>query len=607
MDIKTRVGHVLNFLGNQKYALDVYQRGYVWTDREIRKFLTDLEDHAVDWIADLGAAPPWFLGTVIVERRGGVNYLVDGQQRVVTLGLLLLALQPLADKARRGDIELALRGENKTLALPVAVGRYQLAFAALARGKGSHAFEDRDEDQQRIAAAFLRIKDWIETSTREDDYPALIEGVLRHCKLNIVTVSDTDLAYRLFNSLNSRGKPLSTIEALKSVLLSDLEPDERADLAAAWDAARAEAEAGGGGDPTLQALQSALIARAAPATQTTAFAASRDVKAIRENPFHWLTSDGDDRPPAEQVARELPFFMKLDVRLAAAVEAVIPGAEALHFIDAVGLPLEHWAPIVMAPLTPLYADAEENARKAAAAVAFLDIAAARLTWRPAGAATPAQARDLLAGLAPHLRDTDPESLALRLAALLQGHAPEPFGSQEPVHVGGDGLATTAAHAILARLTAFFETFTPRPAGDYSIFAQGAAGAPTLTPLIDAAGSHQLATAMDRLGAHVLTPRETARALADARTAQERSAALEKAGNALAALAADLTPRARAKLEAVSRGLEPPFGAPQSIADIDARERFYAALAQDLWSTERIMDAAADPNPRLVAALGLGAG
>ncbi len=616
MDIRTRVGHVLNFLGNQRYALDVYQRGYVWTDREIRKFLTDLEDHAVDWIADPHVAAPLFLGTVILERRGETHYLVDGQQRVVTLGLLLLALHPKADKHHRRDIELALKGDNKQMTLPVAVGRYQLAFTALAQGKAVESFGARDEDQQRIAAAFFRMKDWIETSIRKEDLPLLIEGLLRRCLLNIVTVSDTDLAYRLFNSLNSRGKPLSTIEALKSVLLTDLDPAEREALAAAWDRARTEAEAGRSGDATLNALQSALIARVAPAvTHGSAFAASADVKAIRENPFHWLTSEGEDRPPAEQVARELPFFISLNAQLARAAETPLSGAEALHFVNAAGLPLSQWAPLVMAPLTPLYADNEDNARKAAAAIAFLDIAAARLTWSPQGA-TPAQIRDLLAGLAPHLRDADPEGLAMRLAAMLEGHAPNPFhGAVDAPRVGPDGLDPVATHALLARLTAFLETFVARPAGDYGFFAQGGAGGFTLTTIaavhseaVSAAaharpGYDPLAGARDRLGAKVLAPRALTQQMDEAPLNQHPTL-LSEAGNLLARTAAALEPRTAKRLQSVARGFNAPAGPPESLEDIDQREAFYAALAAELWSTERILDAAADPSPRLTAALGL---
>lgn len=611
MDIRTRVGHVLNFLGNQKYALDVYQRGYVWTDREIRKFLTDLEDHAVDWIADPHNAPPWFLGTVILERRADINYLVDGQQRVVTLGLLLLALHPRADRAHKTDIELALSSEGARLSLPVAVGRYQLAFSALARGKGPDAFADRDEDQQRIATAFFRIKDWLDTVVRPEDLPLLIEGLLRRCLLNIVTVSDTELAYRLFNSLNSRGKPLSTIEALKSVLLADLDPPKREAFAAAWDRARADADAGGG-DPTITALQSALIARAAPASlEVSAFAASPDVKAIRENPFHWLTGDGDNRPPPEQVARELPFFITLNARMDKVAHTPTSGADALHFITAVGLPVDQWAPIVMAPLSPVYSEADDNARKAAAAVAFLDIAAARLVWRGRGV-TPAQTRDLLAGLAPHLRDSDPEGVALRLAALLEGHFPDPFRADAPMRVGADSLDRDTAHALLARLTAFAETFAARPAGDYAHFAQGGAGGFGLASALAPAEEALVAglpgppgpdpAAEERLGALVLAP-EAARRTLETAPPPEWFALMAKAGGLLGRAVATKDGRVSKTLQPLLEAFDAPLGPVATAADADHRERFFTDLARDIWATGRILDAAADPPNRLIAALG----
>lgn len=619
MDIKTRVAPVVKFLANQKYELDVYQRGYVWTDAEIRKFLTDLEDHARDWL-NQDNPPSWFLGTVLVEKRVGRNFLVDGQQRVVTLGLLLLALHPFATGSRRAGIELALRGADKTLALPVAVGRYQLAFSVLARGETAERFAGRDTDQQRIAGAFFQISDWVKTALHEDDQQTIIDAILRHCLLNVVTVSDTHLAFRLFNSLNARGKPLSIVDTLKSVLLTDVEEHQRQAIADAWDAAREEATKDNGEDPTLSALRSALIARAAPeAGPGTAFAASDEVRLIRDNPFEWLSTPQKGAPPPERIARDLPFFIRLDAELTKAERTPTPGLEALHFAVATGLPHDHWAPLVMAPLADPAAPGDINAQKTATVLAFLDIVAARLAWRRL-ALSPAQTRDALAGLAPLIRDADPESLALALSALLEGHFPEGFTSHNALTVGGEGMSHDAAHALLARLTAQVETFTQkktgtkRTVGTYPHFmaptyrvttvppapptradAESQLHTPPLTP----PNKPPLGAKHDHLGAHILVTDRLARAL-DAEPAPRRPMLLAQADNRLALTAADCPPedprydKAKAKLHP-----PPPDGPVKDGVDIALRDDAYAALAQIIWSPDRISKAAAKPHKNLV--------
>ncbi len=610
MDIKTRVAPILRFLAHQKYELDVYQRGYVWTEGEIRKFLTDLEDHARDWLNQT-APPPWFLGTVLVEKRAGRNFLVDGQQRLVTLGLLLLALHPIATGARKAGIQLALKGGGRTLALPVAVGRYQLAFSALARGAELDRFTERDPDQRRIASAYFQIADWVNTSLKDRDHQMFIDSVLRLCLLNVVTVSDTHLAYRLFNSLNSRGKPLSVIETLKSVLLADVPEDEREELATAWDKARQEAF-NGGNDPALNALRSALIARAAPAPESgEAFASSDEVRSIRENPFDWLAHERLDRPSSEQIARQLPFYVRLDGRFAKASEAPIPGAQSLHFATACGVPHEHWAPLVMAPLTSHDEPQDLNLRRAAAVIAFLEVAAARIAWRRL-ALSPAQIRDSLAGIAPLLRNSDPENLAYSLVALLEGHFPEDFTVHNALHVGGDGLPEGSAHAMLARMSEYVETYTSAPVGDYAHFASDhyrLISAPPIMPL-ETPGrkpTDPLQGKRNRLGTHVLVSRKLAKSI-EAAIPKDRPEILAQADNRLA-LTAALNPPSDKRFEESVVALATVFpGHPlKSPADIGLRDQVYAELAQRIWSPDRILEAAADPHPQLPKALGLAHG
>lgn len=602
MDIKTRVTSVLKFLANQKYELDVYQRGYVWTDGEIRKFLTDLEDHARDWL-NMDHPPSWFLGTVLVEKRGGRNFLVDGQQRLVTLGLLLLALYPMASGPRKTGIQNALKGDDQSLALPLAVGRYQLTFAHLARGTTPDRLTEHDPDQQRIAAAFYQISDWVKISVKPDDEQAFVDAVLKLCLLNVVQVSDTHLAFRLFNSLNSRGKPLSVVDTLKSVLLTNVAEAEREAIAQAWDAARSEATKDGATDPTLGALRSTLIARAAPETGPgAAFASSHEVRLIRDNPFEWLASERPGGPPAEHIARELPFFIRLDGQLALAARTPTPGLDALHFAEAVGVPHDHWAPLIMAPLSDPSARGDVNARMVSVVLTFIDIVAARLAWRRL-AYSPAQVRDALAGIAPLIRDAGPETLSFALSALLEGHFPERFDAHPALNVGGEGLSRRAAHALLARMTAHVETLTEKPSGEYADFVGSRYRVMTTPAVLPVTASGRAAkdpikTKRARLGAHILVLRRLGKAM-DAEPDGRKPVTLAQADNRLALTAAEKAPVDPTYDQARTTMTPPlPDGPVRDGVDIALRDDAYAALARAIWSPERLHEAADTVHPEL---------
>src|ERR1700688_2310678 len=85
-------------LQSQSFSIDEYQREYKWEKENIDELLTDLRDkfltcyqhgHKTNMIANY---EDYFLGSIIVSKRSGKNYLIDGQQRVTSLTLLLIYL-----------------------------------------------------------------------------------------------------------------------------------------------------------------------------------------------------------------------------------------------------------------------------------------------------------------------------------------------------------------------------------------------------------------------------------------------------------------------------------------------------------------------------------
>lgn len=604
MQLKSEIQPVMRVLANQRYGLDVYQRGYVWSERELAQFLTDLEDYTIDWASEPNPAP-WFLGSAIIERRGAENYLVDGQQRLVTMGLLLLALHPNCDRSVRKDVELALSGD-RGLKLPLAVRRYQDVFSALAKDGADTPDPDWDSDQRRIAEAFMRIRDWVNSADRSETADEIANGVLRRCLLNVVTVTETELAYRLFNSLNARGKPLSTVEALKGVLFANLGENDRAALSERWDAARSEAESkpGAGVNATLDALRAAITARHADADIFTDPARKNELRRLRENPFEWLARAEDSGLFMDRIGAELPFDLRVFARAEAAARRPTPGAEALHFVSACGIDAESWAPVLLAALEPRYGDPDENARKASAVIAFLDIVAARTAWRP-GQWSPAAIRDKLSQAAPALRGLQTEELAYRLGMFLQEHFDAPFEPHERLYVGPGGISESVTHALLARLAAQVELFASPPMGDYTTFVDDKAsgyGLMTLTIAQENAGK-ATASGHHPLGATVLAPVEMAEDYADAPFSAQAEA-LKNAANTMALLvssAAPDDPFLNTSLSGVGADLALDESGLTS-EKVETRQASYAALAHEIWRDFAIMEAAGNPSPRLVKLL-----
>jgi hypothetical protein len=82
----------------RKFYIDYYQREYKWQTKQVEELINDLvgvflheysAGHDRDQVANYDH---YFLGSVIVSRKGGKDYIIDGQQRLTTLSLLIMWL-----------------------------------------------------------------------------------------------------------------------------------------------------------------------------------------------------------------------------------------------------------------------------------------------------------------------------------------------------------------------------------------------------------------------------------------------------------------------------------------------------------------------------------
>ena len=93
---------VQQLLQSQKYSIDEFQREYKWDKKQIEELIYDLQNK-FDSSYKPGDEPKkvsnygeYFLGSIIVSKRDGKNYLIDGQQRITSLILLLIFLYRVA-------------------------------------------------------------------------------------------------------------------------------------------------------------------------------------------------------------------------------------------------------------------------------------------------------------------------------------------------------------------------------------------------------------------------------------------------------------------------------------------------------------------------------
>jgi hypothetical protein len=220
------------------YTIDFYQREYAWGEEEVRTLVTDLRDAFDDWS---GAreyrrkperAPQYFLGPfVYYEQSGDLRSLVDGQQRFTTLHLIFMALRAIGgqlDEVRHVEMLTPVIRKYDDRSRP----RYRVDIEE--RTKVLDAiYDDRQYESSR--ADSLSVRNLWERSQdigpmlREippDLYTRFVDWLLNRVVMAGIRASDSNNAFRIFESMNDRGARLTSVDLLKSYLLANVGQDE---------------------------------------------------------------------------------------------------------------------------------------------------------------------------------------------------------------------------------------------------------------------------------------------------------------------------------------------------------------------------------------------
>lgn len=171
-------------------SIPSYQRTYTWNST-----------HVIDLLKDIANRNrPYLLGTVILHDNEEALQVVDGQQRLVTLTVLLKEL---------GVCELPLL-ENASFSAASAgvIKNTQKVISEFLRGK------DRDKE---------RLKCWLWADVSHEK-PA--SNTVLFSVLTLKGDNALDRAYTFFDSFNSKGKPLTDFDLLKAHHLMFIPPEQ---------------------------------------------------------------------------------------------------------------------------------------------------------------------------------------------------------------------------------------------------------------------------------------------------------------------------------------------------------------------------------------------
>lgn len=225
---KGNIYSILN--GNKQFLIPVYQRYYSWDIDQCKRLWNDIVD--MQKKNKLGH----FVGSIvnIAEKAmptGVQKYMIiDGQQRITTLTLLLIALRDYAMNHLEDESINYKRIDNMLLKNEYENGdeRYKLLLTENDKDILVNLVEKKPISDDTTSRLITNLAYFSEQIERKELLPAEIyESIGKLQIVNITLDRTVDDAQAIFESLNSTGKELSESDLIRNYILMGLENEEQ--------------------------------------------------------------------------------------------------------------------------------------------------------------------------------------------------------------------------------------------------------------------------------------------------------------------------------------------------------------------------------------------
>lgn len=226
-----RKGNIYEILnGNKQFLIPVYQRFYSWDIDQCKQLWTDIVE------MQKKGKPGHFVGSIvnIAEQAmptGVQKYMIiDGQQRMTTLTLLLLALRDYAIKNPSDTTINARRINNMLLKNEYESGdeRYKLLLTETDQDILISLVEEKPIVDGVRSRLIENYNFFVNKLADKEIQPAEVyESIGKLQIVNITLDRAVDDAQAIFESLNSTGKKLSESDLIRNYVLMGLEPSEQ--------------------------------------------------------------------------------------------------------------------------------------------------------------------------------------------------------------------------------------------------------------------------------------------------------------------------------------------------------------------------------------------
>lgn len=205
-EIKAKSLTILEFLEDNDYInIPRYQREYSWEKENIKTLLSDIHKD-------------YYLGNIISYKDCNGSEIIDGQQRIITTFLILIAIRNIT-------INLDLKKDIEKIIYFNDECKLRLKDRIGSAGRNILNFILDDEDNiPDLVKKYNEIQNYnfIKKMIKSMDLELIYTNLINSLVVEISFTKNISDAHEMFVNVNTKGKPLTEIEILKSQLFKYL-------------------------------------------------------------------------------------------------------------------------------------------------------------------------------------------------------------------------------------------------------------------------------------------------------------------------------------------------------------------------------------------------
>ena len=231
---------LLNFIdstASKQFTIPIYQRPYSWEEKHCKQLWDDIYK-----VGDSKHTTSHFMGSILAVRKPSAferesfdrGTIIDGQQRIITLSLLLIALRNELQTNRLNGLSEDLEKiqgqilQNKYLINQEKQGedKYRLKLfisddkKALNHLIDDYKKEDEIDTDKTINTNFRFFENHIDTN--KEKLETILRGLSRLEIVGIILNEDYHNPQAVFESMNSTGKTLSKADLIRNYVFMQL-------------------------------------------------------------------------------------------------------------------------------------------------------------------------------------------------------------------------------------------------------------------------------------------------------------------------------------------------------------------------------------------------